>query len=157
MSNHSIGTELEQILPRLRAYSRSLVHNIDDADDLVSKTCIRILEKQDQFNPGKPLIAWAIQILKNINIDDYRKQKPIIGKVDPVLADVSSNPDSVIDISRHVHQLPLEQREVLVLSGIGYRYKEIAEQLNIPIGTVMSRLKRGRDALYRLLDDGVAT
>ena len=156
MSNHSIGAELELILPQLRAYARSLAPNFDDADDLVSKTCVRVLEKQDQYNPNKPLIAWAIQILKNINIDDYRKQKPIIGEVDPNLADVSSDPDAVIEISRLVDQLPLDQREVLVLSGIGYRYKEIAEQLNIPIGTVMSRLKRGRDALYSLLDDGDA-
>lgn len=155
MSNHSIGAELELILPRLRAYARSLAPNIDDADDLVSKTCVRVLEKQGQFNPSKPLIAWAIQILKNINIDDYRKQKPVTGKMDQELADISSDPDPVIEIGRLVNQLPIDQREVLILSGIGYRYKEIAEKLNIPIGTVMSRLKRGRDALYGLLDDGV--
>ncbi len=157
MSNSSIGNELEQILPRLRAYARSLVPNVDDADDLVSKTCVRILERQEQFNPDRPLIAWAIRILKNLNIDEFRKQKHPVGELDPNLADVSSNPGPIIDIGRLVHRLPVEQREVLVLSGIGYRYKEIAEHLSIPIGTVMSRLKRGRDTLHGLLDcDGRA-
>lgn len=145
---------MERILPQLRAYARSLVANVDDADDLVSKTCVRILEKREQFNPGRPLIAWAIRILKNLNIDEFRKQKNMIGSVDPDLADVSSNPGPVIDIGRLIHQLPVEQREVMVLSGIGYRYKEIAEYLSIPIGTVMSRLKRGRDALHGLMDCG---
>ena len=152
MTDRSIGDELERILPRLRAYSRSLAPNVDDADDLVSKTCVRVLEKQDQYDPGKPLIAWAIHILKNINIDDFRKQKPLVGEIDPNLPDVSSNPSTAIDIGRLIHRLPVEQREVLVLSGIGYRYKEIAEDIGIPIGTVMSRLKRGRDALYGLMN-----
>jgi RNA polymerase sigma-70 factor, ECF subfamily len=152
MSNNSIGDELEQILPQLRAYARSRVPGIDDADDLVSKTCVRVLEKQAQFNRGKPLIAWAIQILKNISIDDFRKQKPMAGEFDPNLADVPYNPGIAIDIGRLIHRLPFEQREVLVLSGIGYRYKEIAEKLDIPTGTVMSRLKRGRDALYALMN-----
>lgn len=139
-------------MPQLRAYARSRVLNIDDADDLVSKTCVRVLERQQQYNPAKPLIAWAIQIMKNISIDDYRKQKPMAGEIDPNLPDVSSNPSTLIDISRLIYQLPFEQREVLVLSGIGYRYKEIAEKVNIPTGTVMSRLKRGRDALYELMN-----
>ncbi|MBL6935541.1 MAG: RNA polymerase sigma factor [Alphaproteobacteria bacterium] len=154
MSSNSISNELERILPQLRAYARSLAPSIDDADDLVSKTCVRILEKQEQFNPDKPLIAWAIHILKNINIDEFRKQKHVAGEMDPDMAYVSPNPGLAIDIVRLVNQLPPEQREILVLSGIGYRYKEIAEKLGIPIGTVMSRLKRGRDALYRLMDDG---
>ncbi|NQV46345.1 MAG: RNA polymerase sigma factor [Rhodospirillaceae bacterium] len=152
MSSNSISGELEQILPQLRAYARSRVPNVDDADDLVSKTCVRVLERQDQFNSAKPLIAWAIQIMKNISIDDFRKQKPMIGDIDPNTPDNTSNPGTLIDISRLIYQLPLEQREVLVLSGIGYRYKEIAEKINIPMGTVMSRLKRGRDALYELMN-----
>jgi RNA polymerase sigma-70 factor, ECF subfamily len=152
MSSNSISGELEQILPQLRAYSRSRLQNIDDADDLVSKTCVRVLERQAQFDIAKPLIAWAIQIMKNINIDDYRKLKPEVGEIDPNQPDVSSNPNTLIDISRLIYQLPIEQREVLVLSGIGYRYKEIAEKVNIPPGTVMSRLKRGRDALYELMN-----
>ena len=152
MRSNSISGELEHILPQLRAYSRSRLPNIDDADDLVSKTCVRVLERQAQFDPAKPLIAWAIQIMKNINIDDYRKLRPEVGEVDPNLPDVNSNPNTLIDISRLIYQLPLEQREVLVLSGIGYRYKEIAERVNIPPGTVMSRLKRGRDALYELMN-----
>ncbi len=152
MNSNFISSELERVLPQLRAYARSLVANVDDADDLVSKTCVRMLERQGQFNPGKPLIAWAIQIMKNINIDDYRKQKPHTVKTAPRPTDVSSNPGPVIDIGRLVHQLPFDQREVLVLSGIGHSYKEIAGQLNIPVGTVMSRLKRGRDALYQLMN-----
>ncbi len=152
MSSNSISDELEQILPQLRAYARSRVANVDDADDLVSKTCVRVLEHQEQFNPAKPLIAWAIQIMKNISIDDFRKQKPMMGEIDPNLPDVPSNPGTLIDISRLIYQLPVEQREVLVLSGIGYRYKEIAEKMDIPMGTVMSRLKRGRDALYELMN-----
>ena len=152
MSSNSISGELEHILPQLRAYARSRVFNVDDADDLVSKTCVRVLERQSQFDVAKPLIAWAIQIMKNINIDDYRKIRPEVSEIDPNQPDVSSNPSTLIDISRLIYKLPIEQREVLVLSGIGYRYKEIAEKINIPTGTVMSRLKRGRDALYELMN-----
>lgn len=151
MNNANLKTELERILPQLRAYARSRVPNIEDADDLVSKTCIRILERQDKYNPVHPLIAWAIQIMKNISIDDYRKFKSVEKRLEPAGSIEASNPDMLIDVSRLIYELPIEQREVLMLSGIGYRYKEIAEYLNIPQGTVMSRLKRGRDALFTLM------
>ncbi len=158
MTDNSIRNELEKILPQLRAYARSVVPSVHDADDLVSKTCIRILERTHQFDQGRSLVAWAIRIMKNISIDDYRKQRPIADEVHmdmvPDNDNVISDPGNVMDIGRLVHRLPAEQREVLVLSGIGYRYSEIATDLDIPIGTVMSRLKRGRDALYELMNDG---
>ncbi len=68
-----IGEKLVEILPRLRLYARSLVFSESDADDLVQKTCVRVLERQAQFLPGTSLIAWAITIMRNIRRDEWKK------------------------------------------------------------------------------------
>ncbi len=69
----SIGEGLLEILPRLLVYARSLVFSEADADDLVQKTCVRVLERQTQFQRGTSLIAWAITIMKNIQKDEWKR------------------------------------------------------------------------------------
>ncbi len=132
---------------------------MDDADDLVSKTCIRVLERQAQFDPSSSLIAWAITILRNLHFDDLkserRRRETLDGTIeyaDPLSLRVIESRLELSAVHRMIHQLPVEQREVLVLKGGGLSYDEIAAQLNIARGTVMSRLHRGRKALEVLME-----
>ena len=147
-----------RIAPQLRLYARSLAYSTEDADDLVSKTCIRILERQTQFDRRLSLIAWAITILKNLYLDELkaehrRREIPddAIEHADPLSLRIIESRLELSDVHRMIHQLPMEQREVLVLKGGGLSYDEIAGHLNIARGTVMSRLHRGRNALDVLL------
>ena len=132
---------------------------MDDADDLVSKTCIRVLERQAQFDQSASLIAWAITILRNLHLDDLkserRRRETLDGTIeyaDPLSLRVIESRLELSAVHRMIHQLPVEQREVLVLKGGGLSYDEIAAQLNIARGTVMSRLHRGRKALEVLME-----
>ncbi len=132
---------------------------MDDADDLVSKTCIRVLERQAQFDQSASLIAWAITILRNLHFDDLkserRRRETLDGTIeyaDPLSLRVIESRLELSAVHRMIHQLPVEQREVLVLKGGGLSYDEIAAQLNIARGTVMSRLHRGRKALEVLME-----
>ena len=124
----------------------------------MSKTCIRILERQTQFDRRLSLIAWAITILKNLYLDELkaeqrRREIPVdaIEHADPLSLRIIESRLELSDVHRTIHQLPMEQREVLVLKGGGLSYDEIAGHLNIARGTVMSRLHRGRNALDVLL------
>ena len=158
-----IREELVDILPELRLYARSLTYSVADAEDLVSETCVRVLERESQFDPGRSLIAWVIRICRNLNIDKSRSRRWRREQLEIVEKDADSLSCKTIEdrlelseVHRFIHQLPLEQREVLILKGGGYRYDEIAERLNIPRGTVMSRLHRGRKALEELINRKVA-
>lgn len=157
----SIGEELVEILPRLRLYARSRVVSEADADDLVQKTCLRALERQAKFQAGSNLIAWTITIMRNIQIDEWKRPIRLV-QSDP--EEMSEVPDTrsqrsvegkleLNDVHRAIHQLPEEQREVVVLAGGEFSYDEISQALGIPKGTVMSRLHRARQALTRLLDE----
>ena len=156
--NPTIRTELERIVPRLRLYARSLAFSTEDADDLVSKTCIRVLERQAQFDQCSSLIAWAITILKNLYRDELKAERrrretsdDTIEHADPLSLRVIESRLELSAVRRMIHQLPVEQREVLVMKGSGLSYDEIAAHLNIARGTVMSRLHRGRKALEVLM------
>ena len=157
-----LGEKLVEALPRLRLYAKSLVPTFADADDLVQKACLKILNRPDLYDPAKPLLPWAITILKNLKRDEWRAEgrKGEFGGPE----DISLIPDPLSEsriesnlelksIVRLLQQLPEEQREVLVLKGGGQKYEEIAVSLGIPKGTVMSRLNRGRKALKKLIDE----
>ncbi len=155
-----IGDELVEILPQLRAFARSLVSSDADAKDLVQMTCLRVLERQEQFRPGTSLIAWAITIMRNIRMDELKKPMKF-EEVDP--EEIFEIPDpralrrtesrlELRDTLRAIHELPEGQREVIGLTAVGYSYDEIAHKLGIPTGTVMSRLYRGRERLRTLLN-----
>jgi len=156
-----IGEELVKILPRLRLYARSRVVSEADADDLLQKTCVRVLERQENFQAGSNLLAWTITVMKNIQIDEWRRP---IRLVQSEPEEMSAVPDprsqrslegrlELNDVHRAIHKLPEEQREVVVLAGGEFSYEEISQALGIPKGTVMSRLHRARQALTQLLDE----
>ena len=124
----------------------------------MSKTCIRVLERHAQFDQSSSLIAWAITILRNLYLDELKAERrrretlhDTIEHADPLSLRVIESRLELSAVHRMIHQLPVRQREVLVLKGVGLSYDEIAARLNIARGTVMSRLHRGRKALEVLI------
>lgn len=145
------------LLPRLRRFACGLSGSVDDGDDLVQSACERALSHMDQFAPGTRLDSWMFRIVQNVWIDRRRGAKRR-GTVVPVeMIDNLPGADGVrevearielAEVRRAVGDLPDEQREVLMLVTVdGMSYREAATTLDIPIGTVMSRLARARLAL----------
>ncbi len=159
--SQSIGDTQEQLialLPRLRRFARTLARNPHDADDLVQLAVERALTRLDQWQPGTRLDSWMFGIMKNAWIDEVRSRQ----RRDRVLAPAELG-ERVADASSEAHidrlsleaaleRLPEEQRLAVALVLIeGLAYKEAAAVLEVPIGTVTSRLARGREALEALL------
>ena len=152
-------------IPRLRRYARSLVFDLHAADDLVQTALERALAHWHQFDQRRDILVWAISIAHNAHMDERRRhaRMPMTDAFDgqtaavELQAAVSPDLGLRLDLVAALKQLPLEQREPLLLVTLEQlSYAECAELLHIPIGTVMSRISRGRVALRALLDGGTA-
>ncbi len=156
---------VEQI-PHLRRYARALGRDAGTADDLVQDCLERALSRFHLFRPDTNLRSWLFTILHNLHVNQARRagRRPDDG----VLADggaemagpAGQGPDRglpVRDLGRALEKLPDDQREVVLLIGLEeMSYKEAADILGVPMGTVMSRLARGRERLRQLMDNGDA-
>jgi RNA polymerase sigma-70 factor (ECF subfamily) len=139
----------------LYGFAISITGDCSDAEDLVQETYLRAFRKFDQFEFGTSCKAWMFKIMRNIAIDQIRKRDPLLATGNETcnedLACIDAKADHLacsIDIKRAFSGLPSKYRIVVLLKDIeGFTYQEIAEILNFPIGTVMSRLFRGRQAL----------
>lgn len=149
-------TALTEKLPNLRRYALSLCRSAHVADDLVQITVERALVARKSFDPSSRIEFWLFRILKNAWIDMTRKQKVRGQELDihdaPDLAGEDSHPGDtrlmVANVLEAVDQLPSDQREVVVLVCLEeLSYAEAAEILDVPKGTVMSRLSRARTAI----------
>lgn len=155
--DHAFRTGLVAQVPRLRRFALSLTGNAQDADDLVQAACEKALRNWAQFTPGTRMDSWMYRIVQTLWIDDRRRARTRGAAVDvdnTVLSDegrAASLPEDRMmldDVRRAMADLPEGQREVLSLVAIeGLSYKDVAETLEIPVGTVMSRLSRAREAL----------
>jgi RNA polymerase sigma-70 factor (ECF subfamily) len=151
---------IEQQIPRLRRYARALTRNRERADDLVQDTLGRALIKEQFWQPGTNLRAWLFTIMHNQNVNNVRRDVRESGALDiegiSVALPATTDPTAsrqMFELERALAQLPLEQRQVILLVGLeGMSYQDAAGILVIPVGTVRSRLSRGRDALRKLLD-----
>ena len=151
---------LQNEIPRLRRYARALTRDAARADDLVQSCLVRAIAKGHLWEPGTDLRAWLFTILHNQNVNDIRRSvregvAVAVEDVAPVLTVAPSAGASLQlrDLERAIKLLPEEQRQVILLVGLeGMRYEEAAAVLDIPIGTVRSRLSRGREMLRRLMD-----
>lgn len=151
--------ELVALLPRLRRYAVSLTGTMHDGEDLVHSTIERALLKADQFTPGTNLDRWLFRICKNLWLDELRSRKvrneTSDGAEDKQWLDGERQANAAITLSELgtlLSKMSAEQRELLLLVVVeGYSYKEVAEQLTLPIGTVMSRLARARSKLADLV------
>lgn len=166
-----IAELLIALLPRLRRYARVLARADDVADDLVQAACERALATARGPSDGAPFDAWMFRIVRNLWIDGGRRQQsegvqielddPLAGDgVEGTVADTADLIDARRTLARvrgAIDTLPEDQRELLLLvCGEGMSYRDAAELLGVPIGTVMSRLSRGRAKLAALagLTDG---
>jgi RNA polymerase sigma-70 factor, ECF subfamily len=153
-----IRDQLITLLPRLRRFAHALSRNMHDADDLVQVAVERALLHLDQLRPGTRLDSWMFGIVKNAWIDETRSRKRRAELLAPEalgeqVADSSSEaPIQRLSIEAALERLPAEQRLAVALVLIeGLAYKEAAAVLEVPIGTVTSRLARGRETLEALL------
>jgi len=155
---------LEEQIPRLRRYARALTRDASRADDLVQDTLLRALNKQHLWQEGTNLRAWLFTLMHNQHVNDVRRSNRDGGNVDvtEMASVLVANTDPTAsrqlrELERGLGLLPLEQREAILLVGLeGLRYDEAAIIAGVPIGTVRSRLSRGREALRRILDIGEA-
>ena len=152
---------LEAEIPRLRRYARALTRDVVRADDLVQSCLTRAVAKQHLWQYGTDLRAWLFTIMHNQHVNDVRRGVREGNNVEideaPQLT-VQSNAIPTLqlrDLERAIGKLPHEQREVILLVGLeGMAYEEVALVLSVPVGTVRSRLSRGRDQLRQLMDMG---
>ena len=158
MSDFALMLEAE--IPRLRRYARALTRDMSRADDLVQSCLTRALAKRHLWQAGTDLRAWLFTILHNQHVNDVRRsvREGVNVPVEDMAPVLTVQPNAVDrlqlrDLEAAITQLPIEQRQVILLVGLeGMRYEEVAEVLNVPVGTVRSRLSRGRDQLRRLMD-----
>ena len=145
-------------LPRLRRYARALVNNRDDADDLVQDTLERAWAKAGLWQGVSDMRAWLFSIMHNLHVDGVRRPKLHTVTMDddtpevPVAA-TQGERLAVLDLQAALDLLPVEQKEILLLVALeDMAYADVAQALGIPIGTVMSRLSRGRERLRGLME-----
>src|SRR5262249_28127856 len=149
-------------VPRLRRYARALIHNRELADDLVQDTLERALGHTDQYRPGADPRAWLFAIMHNVHANHARRASArathvsmddeTIGDDALAMPDAQTRALEVRDLGAALAGMPAEQREVVLLVGLeDLSYAEVAQALDIPLGTVMSRLSRGRERLRMLM------
>jgi len=154
-----IHRNIEAEIPRLRRYARALARDVATADDLVQDCLARALGKLHLWQEGTDLRAWLFTILHNQYVNQVRRavrEGATVGlsETEPMLtrAPHQGKRLELRDLERAITKLPEEQRAVILLVGLeGMRYEEVAEVLGVPVGTVRSRLSRGREALRRLM------
>ncbi len=160
MQHDQLKQELTRMAPALRRFAYSLTGSAADADDLLQNTLERLLSKA--IPDDVELAKWAFRICRNLWIDEYRarkvRQKNVYSLDDT--EEPATDGEQVIhdqitltQVDAAMNQLPDEQRTIMALVAVqGLSYKEVAETLGIPQGTVMSRLARARVALVKFLN-----
>ena len=149
------SAEIVAHIPRLRRYARALAGDGHRADDLVQDTLERALAKFYLWRRGSDLRAWLFTIMHNVFINQLKARRELA--LDDAVADglqsaARSDPFELRDLDAALRQLPVEQREVLLLVGLEQlSYAEVGKALGIPVGTVMSRLSRGRERLRAVM------
>jgi RNA polymerase sigma-70 factor (ECF subfamily) len=151
---------VEREIPRLRRYARALTRSGDRADDLVQETLLRAIAKAHLWQTGTDIRAWLFTIMHNQYVNMVRRAMREEANVDieQISASLVATTDptasrQLCELERALARLAPEQREVILLVGLeGMSYEAAARILNVPIGTVRSRLSRGREVLRRLLD-----
>lgn len=146
--------EIEGHIPALRRYARALTGNIDRADDLVQDCLERAIRKQRLWQPHSALRGWLFRILLNIYRNDLRRQNHVPSVpletllIEPSIPAPQMHRLALGEMARALDDLPSDQREALLLVVLdGMSYSEAAKILDIPAGTLMSRLSRARATL----------
>ena len=157
----NVHEQLAALLPRLRRFARNLTRNPHDADDVVQMALERALAKLDQWRSDARLDSWMFKIVRNVWIDELRSR----GRRSKIFVEAEAGESvgealierasDLMAVQSAMARLPEEQRLAVSLVLVeGLPYKEAAEVLDIPIGTLTSRLARGREALQAMLEPG---
>jgi RNA polymerase sigma-70 factor, ECF subfamily len=153
-----VRAQLAELLPRLRRFARVITRNVADADDLVQVAVEKALARAAQWRPGSRLDNWMFGIMKNAWIDEIRSRRRrervhAPEEAGATVGDASAaSRDIALSVQAAMARLPEEQRMAIALVLVeGLSYKDAAESLGIPMGTLTSRLARGREALQALL------
>ena len=159
-ANATIDNDIAALLPRLRRFARTIVYNREDADDLVQIAVERALGRSAQWQPDTRLDSWIFRIMKNAWIDEVRSRIRRDNLFAPEEAgehvgdQAAEAQQQRMAIEKAVGMLSEEHRMVVALVLVdGMPYKEASEVLEIPIGTLTSRLVRARTALQEILSD----
>jgi RNA polymerase sigma factor (sigma-70 family) len=150
------------LLPRLRRFAIGLAGSPADGDDLCQMTIERALIRRDQWQEGTRLDSWMYRIMRNIFIDERRatarRGETFVNEEAGLGVGADGGQEAGVELSmidRAMARLPADQREAVLLVMVeGYSYKEAAAIIDCPVGTLNSRLVRGRDALMAMLGDG---
>lgn len=161
LSDEAFKDELSRVIPHLRAFGRSLSGNRDLADDLVQETLLKAWAARSRFQAGTNMRAWTFIILRNLFLSQMRRAR-FKGEWDDITASkVLAAPAGqehhveLGDMQRALLHLPQPQREALILVGAGgFAYEEAAEICGCAVGTIKSRVARGRVALETMLSEG---
>ena len=157
----SAAEEITALIPRLRRYARALTGDRFFADDLVQDTLERAWGRIYLWRPGSDLRAWLFTIMHNLHVNQARtrrSEESIDLRNEPM--EFAARPSQeeqleIRDLTMALRRLPDEQRQVLLLVGLEeMSYQEAAKVLGVPLGTVMSRLSRGRERLRALMSEG---
>ena len=161
--SQSFEDQLGALLPRLRRFAHTLSRDSADADDLTQATVERALRSKAQWQPGTRLDSWAYRIMRNLWVDTARSRsrKARIEATPEEAELIGEDPrtamDAALDLKRMMaamERLPDEQREVVALILVeGFGYREVCEMLDLPMGTVSSRLVRGRNRLLAMVGE----
>ncbi len=158
MDDHPIVTHI----PRLRRYARVLANDRYLADDLVQDTLERAWKKYHLWRPGSDLRAWLFAIMHNVFVNQMRGRRldlELLTNETPAVAVRPTQSDGLEldDLRRAMMRLSVEHREILVLIALEQmKYDEVGKTLDIPVGTVMSRLSRARERLRQHLEGGMS-
>lgn len=157
-TQQTVHEQIVTLLPRLRRFARNLTRNPHDADDVVQIALERALTRLDQWRSEARLDSWMFKIVRNAWIDEWRAR----GRRDKIFlaaeagenvgTDPMARETELMSVHSAMARLPDDQREAVSLVLIeGLPYREAAEVLDVPIGTLTSRLARGREALQAML------
>lgn len=158
MATGALADQLHQHVIGLKRYAVVLTRNKDEAEDLVQETLTRAIAASHTWKPGSDLRVWLFRILHNAYVSDKRKQR-VRNKARLDLPEPATEADpaarlEVLQVLGALQNLPEHQRQPIVLVALeDMNYGDAAKALGVPLGTFMSRLGRGREALRRMMND----
>jgi RNA polymerase sigma-70 factor, ECF subfamily len=165
MTNSEFESHIIRLKSPLKAFALNLTRDRDDALDLVQETYFRALSNQDKFNDGTNLKAWLLTIMKNIFINNYRKASKrntlvdssdnlfLINSSAAITANQAENDFVMKDLTKAINQLDEDYKKPFIMHFQGYKYEEIAENMNLPLGTVKSRIFFARKQMKDFLEN----
>src|SRR5262245_43110775 len=158
MLNEELSQLIELEIPRLRRYAMFLARDPEKADDLVQECLVRAIDNIDKFQPGTNIRSWLMTILHNIFVNETKKRRPlltqdgVIERATPIEGGQEAR-HQMRDVQRAFEALSWQHRQIIWFICVEQMdYNEVARQLDVPVGTVRSRLCRAREHLKRLME-----